>query len=977
MAEWPNRSTHHVPRPEERQAQQQRKKTITRRAFLFGGLLSGGATAAAAVVKREDVVKGISYLSFEKLAGDLRRHLDPDLFTVRHAPDTVQTAQDGDELPYPIHPPELVHEITVGPEAQMRLKTVLSDLYYDGIVNLFGADDQTGETAVADLIESVTEQINLLTLNLHIDQRRIDDLIPSRKIHRAVVDDKHAAREIVEFLLAKQPDQIAMTLNQPPYHEEQDAATGEAIAWDKQQEAALRRRRARQNQAVSSPSPVITLTPAPVTEGLGVVKAADYRSANQHKQSKLSRRKLLKILGIGIPAASTAAAVGATAVAVTDTTIPLEIGLTTILKEIDEATLWKTIEARFPALMQRPIKIPGILTVTDANGQIISQLAEQGHFRKLVKFSQIPKPLIDALTATEDGNFWNNAGVELTGIIRSLRSGVGGGSTLTQQLVKNLCWSDEENEKFLGDRTKKTAEILMAALLENQLERQFRESGLDKSAAMRKAKETIIEAYCNTIPFGAGIYGVKAASESLFGKNPETLTTAQATFLAGMPQGPSFFDPAYPVTVDRISDYVETRHQYDNITDGQYQAIKTLPENQRAGKTRQAIVINLMVKQGQLTPDQGELIFNEDLQLLPVPESAKRRQLYSTNSNLDHFAQYIRLQLNSHLPPELQGTEMTVSTSLDQKKQASLEKAVSETLPTISAFRPDNISVFVRNIRTGEVVATYGDQVTLHPPGSSVKPATYAKALELGNVLLNQNLAPDFGIDVIVEKDGKRTPWKVTNWGIPTYGAVNWKNALAVSLNCAAANTAMKMGTMQLADGLEKTGAYSHLTDDDSLSHIGWPLTLGTRDTNPAKMATMYGVFGNQGRRIDPKPIITVKNADGKTVYKTKPDQPYAQPVFDPEVAGEIADALGNNAYRPDGNTYTAWKPLLNQPGETPFFAKTGTAEPTAEGRHSWTVGVSGDLAIAVYVHTPPDTDSSGLYTAAPIFRAVKQQLVG
>ena len=391
-----------------------------------------------------------------------------------------------------------------------------------------------------------------------------------------------------------------------------------------------------------------------------------------------------------------------------------------------------------PHLLSIIPHIDGILTVTSSDNVAIGQLAEQN--RRPFKFDQIPVSLIDALVATEDGQFWDNPGVDVAGIARSLKAGIGGGSTITQQLVKWLGWSESENNdhESFRNKDKKTAEILMAVLLEDQLEREFRSEGLNKKQATRKAKETIIEAYLNLVPFGAGIYGAKTAALSYFGTPVENLTFAQSTFLAGIPQMPSFFDPAFPKESQDIKDYLDSRLNNNNITVEQHAAIQNLPIEIQATKTRQAVVLNLMVLRGKISRDQAKNTFTEDLHLLSTEEMVKNRRLISTNEHADYFAQYIKQQLNTYLPPELQGKEMTVQTTLNPEKQAALVKTVDEYLPKIQAFKPKSVSVFVRDVKTGAILATYGDLVTLHPPGSSVKPATYAKALELGNVITSK-----------------------------------------------------------------------------------------------------------------------------------------------------------------------------------------------------------------------------------------------
>jgi len=235
----------------------------------------------------------------------------------------------------------------------------------------------------------------------------------------------------------------------------------------------------------------------------------------------------------------------------------------------------------------------------------------------------------------------------------------------------------------------------------------------------------------------------------------------------------------------------------------------------------------------------------------------------------------------------------------------------------------------------------------------------------------------DVPIDLQVQKDEQVTPWKVDNWNSPILGEYNWKSALAISLNCAAANVAMKMGTMQMADGLEKSGAYSNLTNDENLSHLGWPYTLGVSDNSIGNMATMYSTFANGGLRVNTAPITSIKDGEGNPIYTYVERPGTRQRVFSTKVAEEIVDALGNNIYRPSGETNPIWKPILQEPGEKAFFAKTGTAEPTEAGRHSWTVGATDDIAIAVYVHSDSNSTASGLNCAAPLFRKIKKGLEG
>ena len=335
---------------------------MTRRGFLFSGIGTFAAGIVGAVFNREAIVRNTSYVALDKLAGDLRRHLDSSIFTPRLAPREVVNAQAIDRLNYSPYPPQKVKELTEGKEATERFNLAINDLYYDGVINLNGANDDMAEKEITELIKNTSPQLCDQTRTLALNDNDIDSLIPCRQIRGAVVDDKHAAHEIIEFLESQSStDQPALiTMNQPPYHEEKIAETDNTLAFDKQHEAALKRRKAKNS---TDPLTIPFATPIATAAAGSLIGAGRSSSGHSYdhyyttdpktQKKQLTRRGFLKFFGLG---AGSLAVTAATASAI-DTTLPLGAIFKTGLVDVDEKAVWKTINERMPKLMQRPLHI--------------------------------------------------------------------------------------------------------------------------------------------------------------------------------------------------------------------------------------------------------------------------------------------------------------------------------------------------------------------------------------------------------------------------------------------------------------------------------------------------------------------------------------------------------------------------------------------------------------------------------------------
>ncbi len=563
--------------------------------------------------------------------------------------------------------------------------------------------------------------------------------------------------------------------------------------------------------------------------------------------------------------------------------------------------------------------------ILDRNGRLLYEIADPHAGRHVpVPLEEIPLYCRQATVATEDADFYTNPGVDLRGILRAvwinLRGGevLAGGSTITQQVARNLLLSPQE-------RSQRT------------LLRKLRESILAWRIARTFTKDEVLALYLNEVYYGNLAYGLEAAARTYFGKSVRELSLAECALLAGLPQSPALYDP--------------------------------LTDPERARK-RQRVVLGLMVEQGYITPEQAELAAQERLHFAATPFPIQA----------PHFVMYVWAWLEERFGAEALYTEgLVVTTTLDLDLQRTAEEVIRRHLARLAQASEEsglrdvnNAALVALDPQTGAILAMVGSPdyfnpaidgavnaaLALRQPGSAIKPLTYAAAftpdadgrpvLTPASVIMDVRTA-------FPTREG--LPYVPVNYDHRFHGPVSAREALAQSLNVPAVRVLQMVGVDRLVALASDLGMTSFGTGE----RFGLALTLGGGEVRLLELTAAYAAFANGGRRVEPFGVLEVRDAWGHLRYQA-PMAPGPQ-VLDPRVAYLITDILSDERARaPAFGTGS----VLNL--SRPAAVKTGTS---SDWRDNWTVGYVPQLVTGVWVGNAdgrPMRDVSGVEGAGPIW---------
>jgi 1A family penicillin-binding protein len=579
--------------------------------------------------------------------------------------------------------------------------------------------------------------------------------------------------------------------------------------------------------------------------------------------------------------------------------------------------------------LPRPDKVQrreGLSTVVlDRSGEKLYDIFEEAN-RIPAKWDEIPQYLKDATVAVEDKDFYRHQGLSTTGIMRGLLACVflrrcQGGSTLTQQLVKNVLLSQE---RTLPRKMKE-------AVLAIQIERKY-------------SKNDILLMYLNEAPYGGTAVGVKTASEHYFDKPVKDLSLIQSAILAGLPQSPSYYSPF-------------------TGTEGAY-------------KDRTAHVLRRMREEGFITPAQeSEARKQMDTITFAAGDASLRAP---------HFVAYIKELLIDRFGEKLVNAGgLTVTTTLDWKLQEAAQLAVKEEVDKAKKLKVSNGAAVVLDPATGEVLAMVGSKdyaatdssglkfnvVTqgLRQPGSTLKPIIYAAALTRGYT------ASSMLMDVETKYpsgDPSKPEYNPKNYDNKYRGPMQLRYALANSINTIAVKVAALDGVKDVLKLGYAMGLKTWEPTDENLKRVGLSLPLGGAEVTMMDMATAYGVLATGGKRMESVAILKVVDTSGKTLYEYKPSS--ARDELEPEVSFIISSILSDNDARKE---VFGLKSYLVIPGKT-VAAKTGT---TDDKRDNWTAGYTKSRVVVTWVgnndNTPMSpTLASGVTGAAPIWNRIMRE---
>ena len=556
--------------------------------------------------------------------------------------------------------------------------------------------------------------------------------------------------------------------------------------------------------------------------------------------------------------------------------------------------------------------------ILDRNGVLLYRIYKDQN-RTLIPLGRVSKTMKEATIAIEDKEFYEHRGISLRGVIRAMRENitgesVQGGSTITQQLVKNTLLTSERTFK------RKIRELLLAVLVEGTY-----------------SKDEILEMYLNEISYGGSTYGVEEASQRYFGKSAAQLTLSESALLAGLPAAPSAYSPFGPTP----------ELAYD----------------------RQKEVLRRMVEDHYITQAEADaakaetLHFRQDTNDIQAPHFVMYvRSLLAKQYGEDVLSQ----------------GGLEVRTTLDLSTQDSTQKIVRDEVDALARLRISNGAALVTEPTTGEILAMVGSKnyfdfahdgqvnVTMRPrqPGSSIKPLTYSIAIDQGK----KTPASTISDEPISFSIAGSPPYSPKNYDGKFHGNVTVREALGSSYNIPAVKTLAEIGVSTMIDKAEEMG----VTTWKDRQRFGLSLTLGGGEVLMTELSQIYGTFANEGVTTTLNPILEIKNSHGEVVYRNDCALDHQNcpttKTLDSRTAYSITSILMDNQARTP-----AFGPrsVLVIPGQE-VAVKTGT---TNNLRDNWTVGYTKNRVVAVWVgnndNTPMSYVASGITGASPIWNKI------
>ncbi|QSG83670.1 penicillin-binding protein 1B [Acinetobacter indicus] len=536
--------------------------------------------------------------------------------------------------------------------------------------------------------------------------------------------------------------------------------------------------------------------------------------------------------------------------------------------------------------------------------------------RVLIKLNRVPKPLIEALIATEDRNFYLHHGVSIRGTARAIVSNITGGkrqggSTLTQQLVKNFYLTPERTLK------RKANEALMAMLIE-----------------LHYDKDEILEAYLNEVNLGQNgnysINGYGLASQFYFGLPLRELNISQQAFLVGLVQGPSLYNPW---------------------------------RNPEAAEKRRNIVLNNMLVMGYLTQEQYETETARPLNVIAKPTMGPAR--------FPDFLDIVRRQLRAEYQEgDLTNQGLRIFTTLDPIAQTKVQSAFKESVNRLANANPRRLkdlqgAVLVSHPENGELVAAVGSTQDFtgfnraldakRQVGSLLKPVIYLSALESGRY---NWASPVQDTEISIPSAGKA--WTPRNYSGSEHGVVPMAQALANSYNLSAVRLGQEFGLSTFRNHLIKFGVSSENIPQ-------YPsIYLGAVDLSPMQVMNIYGNFATGGFQYPTKAIRAVVDSNGRLLERYGLS---VQQTIEPSAAYMLN--YGLQQVMSAGTGRAAYNSLSS---DLKLAGKSGTTNDT---RDSWFAGYSGNYLSVVWLGLDDNkvTGLTGSSGALPVWSNVMRQL--
>ena len=545
-------------------------------------------------------------------------------------------------------------------------------------------------------------------------------------------------------------------------------------------------------------------------------------------------------------------------------------------------------------------KVVNSTQIYDRTGKILLYDIHQDIKRTNVPFEQMSLNIKNATVAIEDSEFYNHGGVRVTSTIRALFSNLfhigigGGGSTITQQLVKNTLLT--QNRSYI----RKIKEWVLAVKIDNSM-----------------PKEKILEAYLNEVPYGGNVYGIEAASKTYFNKDAQDLTLAEAAYLASIPQSPTTLSP-YGKNKDKL-------------------------------EARKNLILGRMLELKFITREEYNKAKNETVAFVPPATMGIRAP---------HFVFFIKDYLEQKYGAEMvEGGGLKVTTTLDVDLEAKAEQFVKDgALQNEKNWNGKNAGLVAIDPKTGQILTMVGSRdyfdktidgnfniaTADRQPGSSFKPFIYATAFNKGftpdTVLFD--LSTEF--QTTCDAYGKAFPghnqkdcYMPDNYDGKYRGPMALRDALAQSINIPAVKLFYLAG---LPDSL-KTAENMGISTLGDIGRYGLTLVIGGGEVSLLDMTSAYGVFANDGTRNSYTGILKIEDTSGKVLEEFRPN---SQEVLPKNTALTISDILSDEKARtPTFGSHS----VLFIPGKN-VAVKTGT---TNNNKDAWTIGYTPSIVVGVW----------------------------
>lgn len=552
--------------------------------------------------------------------------------------------------------------------------------------------------------------------------------------------------------------------------------------------------------------------------------------------------------------------------------------------------------------------------IYDRSGEHLLYEVHGEEKRTIIPFEEIPKNVRAATISLEDQDFYSHYGIKLSSIMRAVLKDVmsgdraQGGSTITQQFVKNSLLT---NEKTL---IRKIKEVILSI----EIEQKF-------------SKDEILAMYLNEIPYGSNAYGIEAAAQTFFGKHAKDLTLDEAALLASLPQAPSYYSP-----YGSHRDALAGRRQY---------------------------ALKQMERLGYISEEQLNEALNTDV----FAKISPQKHIIAA----PHFVMYIKEYLSEKYGESVEEMGLRVYTTLDWDKQIEAERIVKEkAIENEKKWNAENAALVAMDPKTGQIIAMVGSrdyfdkdidgQVNVairdRQPGSSFKPYVYLAAFQKGYIPETMIYDVETQFDTAEGKE-----YKPQNYDGKFRGPLHMKEALAQSLNIPAVKTLYLVGVkdaITLAKNLGITG----LNEEN---RYGLSLVLGGGEITLLDHVNAYSTLATGGIKRQKTAILRIEDAKGVVLEEFKPDA--GERIIDEKYVAMLDHVMSTNAYR--APVFGENSPLRSD--SRPMAAKTGTTNEFRDGwtvghTPSLAVGVwAGNND-----NTSMVTGADGVNVAAPIWRA-------